>query len=87
MVAAVVAVPGYRRSRNMADAFRVMAIETPQDTRSLRGKLAKRQDDLVEAIGSGIATDYADYKARCGVIKGLDEAIAILDDMIKQESK
>jgi hypothetical protein len=56
-------------------AVRLFAIEHPSLARGLRARLERRQQELVIAVGTGYAQDWADYKERVGVIKGLGEAI------------
>jgi hypothetical protein len=64
----------------MADsAIRIYAEDHPALTRRIRDKFAKRCDELVGHLAAGNADDWADYKLRVGVIRGLREAIAMCD--------
>jgi hypothetical protein len=55
--------------------------ETPQFTRNLRAKLKDERDKLAEQIASGNAGDFAVYRERCGVIKGLDIALKLCTEV------
>jgi hypothetical protein len=55
--------------------------ETPQFTRNLRQKLADERTKLAEQVASGIALDFAVYKERCGVIKGIDIALKLCTEI------
>ncbi len=68
----------------MTDAVRIFALDHPQVARTLRGRLMKRQADLVTQLGVGNAEDFADYKARVGVIKGLQEAVEMCEQANKE---
>lgn len=56
-------------------AVRLYAADHPVLARNLRAKLEKRRNELAVPVVEGVAQDWADYKHRIGVIKGLDEAI------------
>lgn len=56
-------------------AVRFFSPDAPQLARTLRGKLEAQRRDLAAQIADGYAQDWADYKHRVGVIKGIDEAI------------
>lgn len=61
-------------------AVRLFASDSPQLARTLRGELTMRRKDLATAVADGLAMDWADYKHRCGVIRGFDEAIQACSD-------
>ncbi len=66
------------------DALRLFALDHPHVARTLRGKLMKRQAELVAQIGAGLAEDFPDYKGRVGVIRGLQEAIDLCEQTNKE---
>ena len=65
-------------------AVRFFSVEHPHLPRNLRAKLEQRCEQLVGQVGGGYASDWADYKERIGVIKGLIEAIAICEEVEKE---
>lgn len=69
----------------MTDALQIYSLDHPQIARTLRAKLIKRRQDLGVALTDGYAADWGDYNRRAGTIKGLDEAIAICEDVEKEE--
>jgi hypothetical protein len=69
----------------VSDAIKFYAAESPHQLRTLRARLTKRYGDLVDAVGKGTATDWADYRHRCGVIAGLADAIVMLDATNERE--
>lgn len=68
----------------MTDAVRIFALGHPHVADTLRDRLMKRQADLVAQIGVGNAEDFADYKGRVGVIRGLQEAIDLCEQVNKE---
>ena len=58
-------------------AVRIFAPEHPNLARTLRAKLEKERAGLAANITDGLAQDWADYKHRAGVIKGIDAAIQL----------
>lgn len=60
-------------------------VESPFRFRSLRERITIRKNELVHQIASGIAQDHADYRYRIGKLEGLDEALALIDEMEKNE--
>lgn len=72
----------------MADtAVRYFVPDGSRLPRGLRGKLMARQTEFVGAIASGIASDYADYRYRAGIIAGMKEAIDICEQLEKDEGR
>lgn len=69
----------------VTDGARIYALDHPQIARTLKERLAKRKHELGSAIVYGSAMDWADYKERIGVVKGIDEAIVICDQVEKEE--
>jgi hypothetical protein len=63
-------------------AVKLFAFEHPSLVRSLRGKLTARRAELLGQIVS--AQSWDDFKQRVGVIRGLDDALGICDDVDKQ---
>lgn len=68
----------------VTDALQIYSLDHPQIARTLRAKLIKRRQELGSALADGYAEDWGDYKGRAGVIKGLDEAIAICEQVEKE---
>lgn len=56
-------------------AVRYFTPESNALPRTLRGKLEKRRHELTLQLADGSCIDFADYKSRVGVIRGLTEAI------------
>ena len=50
----------------------------------LRAQLNEEITAKAGDVAIGIATDYADYKLRCGRIEGLREALACAEDVFKK---
>lgn len=69
----------------MTDALHIYALDHPQLARTLKAKLIRRRIDLGDQLVEGYASEWADYRERVGVIKGLAEAIAICDQVEKEE--
>lgn len=69
----------------MADAVQFFGMESPHVVRTLRKRLGEVIDHKSEALLTGIASDFADYRHRTGEIDGLKIAIAICDEMTKEE--
>lgn len=42
--------------------------------------LEKEQQDITNFIAEGQAPDYAAYKYKCGLLHGIEKAIAVLKD-------
>jgi hypothetical protein len=64
-----------------ASPIRYFVPETPQSARNLRAKLTDERAKLAEQVASGIALDFALYKERCGVIKGIDIALKLCTEV------
>jgi hypothetical protein len=60
-----------------SSAVRLYAYDHPLLARTLRAKLTEEMQKQVLALGQSYAQDWADYKWRTGIIKGLKEAIDI----------
>lgn len=71
----------------MAEAFRTFALDPPYAVQTLRKQLIERQADLTMQLAGGYAKDWGDCCRRVGEIAGLTTAIAICDDMQKQQEK
>ena len=67
--------------------FHVYAVDPPYRAWTLRNQLAKRVVELTGQLAAGYAKDWADYKARCAEISGLNHAISLCDDMERDEAK
>jgi hypothetical protein len=72
-------------SAEALQAFQLYSLDHPQVARTLRGKLLARKVELVGQMAAGNAQDFADYKQRVGVIRGIDEALAICEEIEKEE--
>ena len=63
---------------------------TPDSTgfkRKLRAKLQERIAEHVGFLVGNAASDYADYRFRCGQISALHEAIEMCDIVEKEEER
>ena len=50
----------------------------------LKRKLEEKRLEIVEDLGDGVATDYADYQNLCGVIRGLLTAQREINDLLQK---
>ena len=57
---------------------------TPIFHARLQDKLQEEIAGLTQALAQGSATDFADYKERCGVIRGLFMALDRAEETRKQ---
>lgn len=62
-----------------ADPVRLYAEDDQRLPRTLAGRLRKHRADLAQQLVDGYAQDWADYKHRTGVLRGLDEAIQMCE--------
>lgn len=69
----------------MSEAFRTFALDPPMVARTMRAKLIKTREQLVNAMADGYVSDFPDYRFRCGQINGIDLALAICDEITKEE--
>lgn len=60
-------------------------VESPYVWRNIRERLAARKEELGKDIAAGAASDWEDYRHRCGVLTGLDEALYLIDELEKNE--
>lgn len=68
----------------MADqALRIIAVDSPFAARNMRSRLEKLKRDKLDMLNG--ATDWADFKKRCGFIEGVDHAIAICEELDSNE--
>jgi len=51
----------------------------------MRKKLEFRRAELAAAISGGLASDWANYQRRVGVLEGIDEALQVCEDIDKAE--
>jgi len=58
-----------------------MSIKLPDDPvlRSLLTKMEGQIEDLTTEIAKGNCKDFADYKRKCGIVQGLEDAIGWLE--------
>lgn len=66
-----------------AGALRQMS-EHPALARTLHGRLEARRAEMNEQVANGLAQDWADYKYRIGVIRGLSDAILLCLEVEKE---
>ena len=69
----------------MSEAFRTFAVDPPQSLHTIRQRLQKRKEELSEPILNGYVDSFERYREQIGRLQGLDEAIAICDELIKKE--
>lgn len=65
-------------------SIRLSPLDSPALPRSLRGRLEQRRGELFE--GMLVASDWADYRCRVGVIMGITEAIDLCGQIEKDLS-
>jgi len=65
----------------MGEAVRLYAEDHPALAHKLKAKLEKRQEELLGNLI--VADDWADYKHRVGVLRGLQDAIDICEEQDK----
>ena len=53
----------------------------------VESKLIERRNQIKETLASGVVKDYAEYQRLCGVISGLDFAIATTADLANRLEK
>jgi hypothetical protein len=49
------------------------------------GAVKVRKEAVVQGLSTGNAADYASYQRLVGHIAGLEEALVILDNLLKEE--
>jgi len=54
---------------------------------TVKSRLAELLRDKQEDLAQGLASDYADYKYRCGYAEALKMAIAMCDDVMRELSE
>ena len=47
-------------------------------------ELEERRDSLAQALISGAAKDYSEYRSLCGEIRGLSHAHAYVTDLVRR---
>jgi len=55
--------------------------------RELHRRIGERRADWARVLIEGRAIDHADYRHKVGYVRGLDDAIAILEDIKSQDEK
>lgn len=53
----------------------------------LKEKITEEINDEQKRLATGMATDWADYKERCGLLKGLRRASDMIDDIDDKENR
>ena len=72
----------------MAEAFKTYARDTPFVARTLHAKLGKlREDHAAQLAEPNIVKDWPDYQHRIGVVEGIDIAMGLCADAVKEESR
>ena len=64
-------------------AVTIFGLDNPRLSQTLKGVLLKRKSELL--INLTNAEDWPDFKERVGVIKGVQEAIDVCDEIEKNE--
>jgi hypothetical protein len=54
---------------------------------TVKNRLLQLLREKQEDMAMGLASDFPDYKYRCGVAEGLRTAIAMCDDVMKELSE
>ena len=52
--------------------------------RALQAKILGQMDDLRFELAKGNCTDFADYKKKCGMVQGLDDALGWLEVTVRE---
>ena len=47
-------------------------------------EIEERRDDITQALSSGAAKDYPEYRAMCGEIRGLSFAHSYVNDLVRK---
>lgn len=50
-------------------------------------EIEERRDSLAQALISGAAKDYSEYRSLCGEIRGLSHAHAFITDLVRRLEK
>ena len=70
----------------MSDAFRTYAIDSPRVVRRVVKELTEKITDDQINLAGGMAQTWDDYKYRCGLIAGYKAAIALMEEIIKENA-
>lgn len=70
-----------------SQAVQYFVPDNPVVAKNTRTKIETELASRREQLSTGAASDWGDYQKRVGVCDGLKEAIAILDDVEKEQSK
>ena len=54
-------------------------------TARLEFRLAETRATILESIADGACTDYPAYRFQCGYLRGIDDALAIMNEIEKAE--
>jgi hypothetical protein len=68
----------------MTEPVRFFPLDAPRTIRSLREKLKQERDSIVAGIIDGAVENYAEYRNRVGLVRGLDTAIKLCDETEKE---
>ena len=68
----------------MADAVHYFIPNSPMVARTLRQKLVALRHQYGENLMYGAAEDWADYRHRVGIIRGITDAIAVCEEIEKE---
>lgn len=69
----------------MTDAATIFHIESPHAIRNLKKRLTALIEAKSAMLATGVAKDFADYQKRIGTLDGLREALALCEEMAKDE--
>lgn len=61
--------------------IRFFPVDHPAMPHTLRGRLEARRKELTDAMVSGFALDFADYRYRAGQINGIEMALSFCADV------
>ena len=66
-------------------AFQVYATDHPITPHTLRGRLAERFNELFGQLRN--SQNWDDYNKRCGHLRGIEEGIAICEQVEKEQNR
>lgn len=61
-------------------SVRLFPVDHPVLANTLRAKLHKLRESLIEQLGKGYAIDWPDYNKRVGTIMGVESTIKLCED-------
>lgn len=73
--------------RSNAVEFSISALDSPQTFTTVRKRLTEAEANHIKNICSGTAKDWGESQRRQGRLEGVREAIAVLNDVERENSK